>query len=127
MEFEFFLLINPCSLDSELKKLGPGKTFIKAAGINKKRVNVLYALRLLQAFCFRMFIDEKGHRRIESVEHWLETGMPDFFDEELQKIILNEDTGILAGLTILHKQLTLLNPFWVGPRMYKNEVEILDL
>lgn len=126
MEFELFFLINPCSLDSELKKLGPTKTFIKAAGVNKKRVNVIYALRLLQAFCFRTFIDEKGHRRIESVEHWLGT-MPMFFDEDLQKIILNEENGVLAGLTVLHRQLSLLNPFWVGLNMFKNDVQTLDI
>jgi len=89
-------------------------------------VNVLYALRLLQAFCFRTFIDEKGHRRIESVEHWLET-MPEFFEEELQKIILDDTNGVLAGLTILHKQLALLNIFWVGPGMFKNDVQTLDI
>lgn len=126
MEFELFFLINPCSLDSELKRLGPNKTFIKAAGINKKQVNVYYALRLLQAFCFRTFIDDKGHRRIESVEHWMEC-MPEFFDEDLQKIILDEATGILEGLMILHKQLTLLNIFWVGPHVFKNNIETLDL
>lgn len=124
---EFFLLLNPCSLNSELKRLG-SISFIKKAGIKKNKVWVPYALRIMQAFYFMTYIDSKGHRRLMEMDVWTRVIMPQFFDEELQKIILDDETyGILTGLEILHKQLTMLNVFFVGVQMFKNEVELLNL
>lgn len=125
MEFVFALIFNPCSLKSELKNLCLDRSFSEVAGIDKRQVNVVYALRVLQAFYFRTYTDGKGHKRIESVDHWVQDVLPRYFDEEFQKLILDETSGILAGLSTLHSQLTILNPFLVGVKLFKNPVVIL--
>ena len=124
MEFVLALLSGSRFFEAELKNLGPTRSFSEVAGIDERQVNVVYALRVLQAFYFRTYIDEKGHKRFESVDHWVQTRASQFFDKEIQNIILDEASGVLVGLKTLHKQLTMLNPFFVGLKLFRTPVVI---
>lgn len=61
-------------------------------------IHPLMALRILQTFGFRKFVDNTRIMQIESVDHWLNNMPTVFTDIQLQNIIRNRNNHLLEYL-----------------------------
>lgn len=61
-------------------------------------IHPLMALRILQTFGFKKFIDNTRIMKIESVDHWLNNMSTIFTDPQIQNIIRNRNNHLLEYL-----------------------------